>query len=120
MRHWSASKSNEHCFSGKTRTPSTCGAARNCPKSDVSADSSRSCFLKASTLPKIPDVFFVSEHTPTIFCDAHRKKLASAEHHTDEYRLQEAVWDDPYGTMQLPVEDEFPAGQTRRMRQSDR
>lgn len=120
MRHWSASKSDEYCFFGKISTPSAYGAARNYPKSDVFADSSDNCFLKASTLQEIPDVSCVAGHNPRAFCDAHRKRPSSAERHKDEYRLQEAVLGGLYDTIQFPVEAEFPSGRIHRMRQSGR
>jgi hypothetical protein len=114
------SKSNGYYSADKTGAPSTCGAARSCPESNVFVDSSGSCLLKASVLPKIPDAFFVDGHNPIIFCDAHRKTPASAERHAGVYRLPEAVSDDSYDTIPTPVEAEFPSGQIRRMRQSGR
>jgi len=120
MRRLSASKSNGCCFAGRTEAHLVFGAARSCPESNVFVDSSSSCLLKASTLPKIPDAFFVDGHNPIIFCDAHRKTPASAERHAGVYRLPEAVSDDSYDTIPTPVEAEFPSGQIRRMRQSGR
>lgn len=114
------SKSNGYYSAGKTGAPSTCGAARSCPESNVFVDSSGSCLLKVSIPAKIPDAFCVTGRNPTVFCDAHRKTPASVEHHADAYRLPEAVSDDSYDTRPVQIEAGFPLGQTRRMRRSGR
>jgi hypothetical protein len=118
--HWSASRSNEYCFADRTAAQSAFCAAKNCPESDGFADFWDSCFLEVLTPPKIPYAFCVGGYNPKAFCDAHRKKPASAARHRDAYMLPQVVSDGRYDTIQVPVEAVFPSGRIRRMRQSGR
>ena len=114
MKHWSVSISYEYCSVGKTSALSVFGAARNCPGSNECVDFSDTFPLKASTLPRLPDVFCENEHNPTAFSDEHRKTPASAEHREGGDRWQVNVSDGLYGSSFVPVEDVSPEGRTRR------
>jgi len=116
---WSVSKSDEYCSDGNTSALLLCGAVRSCPVSNEFVVSSDTSSVNILMLPETPDVFCVAEHNPTAFSGVHRKMPANAEHHADEYMLQEAVLDGLYGNKFVPAEDEFPTGQTRRMKLSD-
>jgi len=108
------SRSYEYCFVGKNASPSTCGAARNCPESDEFADFCGTFSSAASIRLIPPDASCEHEHNPTASPDEHRKMPASAEHHEDGDRWQANVSDGLYGSRFVPVEDVAPEGRTRR------
>lgn len=114
MMHWSASKSSGYCFCDNNAALFACDAVRSCPGSNECVDFSDTFFLKASTLPRLPDVFCEDEHNPTVSSDEHRKMPASAEHREGGDRWQVNVSDGLYGSRFVPIEDVSPEGRTRR------
>jgi hypothetical protein len=114
MKRWSASRSCEYCSDSNTPKPSACGAVKNCPESNVSADALDTVCEAASTYRALPDVFCVLERIPIVFSDVHRKTPSSDEHREVGYTLQATVWDGRCDTNPAPAQDESLKDQTRR------
>lgn len=114
MRHWSASRSGEYCFGGRTAAQLVCDGARSCRGSDGYADGGGTFASDASTLPEIPDAFCEAEHSPRVSFDAHRRKPASVGRRVAAYTWPAAFSGDRYDTMPDPAEGGFPTDRIRR------